>query len=107
MQPVGKGAQSFSPHVLELQAGRRVVWRGRLLMPGLFDGRHVFTIERRGASGSRFTQEESFGGILVPFVGFEPYRVGWERMNRALKSRAEALAAARPTPPSAPPHRAP
>jgi len=107
MQPVGKGAQRFSPEVLELEAGRRIVWRGRLLMPGLFDGRHVFTVERRGATASRFTQEESFGGIFVPFVGFEPYRAGWERMNRALKVRAEALAASRPTLRPAPPRRAP
>lgn len=98
MQPVGKGAQSFSPKVLELENGRRIVWRGRLLMPGLFDGRHVFTIDRRGPSSSRFTQEESFGGLFVPFVGFDPYRAGWERMNRALKARAEALAASRPAP---------
>jgi hypothetical protein len=96
MQPVGKGAQSFSPEVLELTKGRRVVWRGRLVMPGVFDGRHTLVVERLGPNRSRFTQDESFSGLLVPFAGFEPYRAGWERMNAALKARAERIAAARP-----------
>jgi len=87
MQPVGKSAQSFSPEVLEVAKGRRVVWRGRLVMPGLFDGRHTLAVEPLGANRSRFTQDESFSGVLVPFAGFEPYRAGWERMNAALKAR--------------------
>jgi hypothetical protein len=89
MQPVGKDAQSFAPKVLEVTSGRRFVWRGRLFMPGLFDGKHVFTIERLDPSRTRFTQEESFSGVLVPFAGLGPYREGWERMNHALKARAE------------------
>jgi len=95
MQPVGKGAQSFSPEVLELARGRRIVWRGRLVMPGLFDGRHTLVVEPLGANRSRFTQDESFSGVLVPFAGFDPYRAGWERMNQALKVRAERMAASR------------
>ena len=93
MQPVGKDAQSFAPTVLEVTPGRRFTWRGRLVMPGLFDGKHVFTVERLDASRTRFTQEESFSGALVPFAGFEPYRAGWERMNRALQARAEGVPA--------------
>jgi len=98
MQPVGKGVQSFSPEVLELTKGRSVVWRGRLVMPGLFDGRHTLAVEPLGAKRSRFTQDESFSGMLVPFAGLDPYRAGWERMNAALKARAERMAAARHAP---------
>lgn len=97
MQPVGKGARSFSPEVLEVVRGRRIVWRGRLVMPGLFDGKHTLVVEELGAKRSRFTQDESFSGVLVPFAGFDPYRAGWERMNAALKLRAERLAASRPS----------
>jgi len=89
MQPVGKDAQSFSPKVLKIEPGRCLVWRGRLLMPGLFDGKHSFLIERIDEHSVRFTQHEDFSGIFVPFVGFEPYRQGWARMNAALKRRAE------------------
>jgi hypothetical protein len=95
MQPVGKSAQSFAPAVLEVAKGRRVVWRGRLVMPGLFDGRHTLVVEPLGAKRSRFTQDESFSGLFVPFAGFDPYRAGWARMNAALKARAERIAAGR------------
>lgn len=94
MQPVGKSPQSFAPQVLAVVPGRQFVWRGRLVMPGLFDGRHVFSVQRLQGGGTRFTQEESFSGVLVPFAGFAPYSAGWERMNKALKARAEAEAAA-------------
>jgi len=93
MQPVGKDKQSFSPKVLEIDHGRRLVWRGRLLIPWLFDGTHSFTIERVGTGSVKFTQYEDFEGVFVPFVGFEPYHQGWELMNAALKKRAEKLSA--------------
>ena len=47
-------------------------------------------VERIDCETSRFTQEEAFSGVLVPFVGFDPYIAGWRRMNSALKARAEA-----------------
>lgn len=90
MQPVGKDQQSFSPEVLMLEPGRKLVWQGRLGIPWLFDGTHTFSIERIGAHTVRFTQHEDFAGAFVPFVSFEPYHQGWERMNAALKRRAEA-----------------
>jgi len=96
MQPVGKSAQSFSPKVLELEQQRKLVWRGRVGIPGLFDGTHSFVIERVGDATVKFRQHEDFSGILVPFVGFDPYRKGWAKMNAALKQRCE-----RAEPPSA------
>ena len=96
MQPVGKDRQSFAPTVLSVEQGRRLVWRGRLLLPWLFDGTHTFSIEPAGPGSVRFTQHEDFAGIFVPFVGFEPYQEGWERMNAALKQRAEAKSNPKP-----------
>jgi hypothetical protein len=89
MQPVGKSAQSFSPTVVEVSPHRKLVWRGRLGVRGLFDGTHYFVIEPKSDSSVKFSQHEDFSGIFVPFVGFEPYRQGWEKMNAALKQRAE------------------
>lgn len=89
MQPVGKSAQSFSPEILELEPRRKLVWRGRLGIPGLFDGTHYFFIEPVSASSVKFRQREEFSGIFVPFVGFDPYEKGWEKMNAALKRRVE------------------
>jgi len=90
MQPGGKDQQSFSPKLLALESGRKLVWRGRVWIPWLFDGEHSFTIERIDSRSVRFTQHEDFAGIFVPFVSFEPYHQGWELMNAALKRRAEA-----------------
>jgi hypothetical protein len=89
MQPVGKDEQAFSPKVLELTEGRRVVWRGRLFLPLLFDGTHQLIVEPIDDHATRVTQYEEFKGLFVPFVGFEPYKQGWSKMNEALKERAE------------------
>jgi hypothetical protein len=95
MQPVGKDAQSFSPKVLDVRPGRRLTWRGRLVMPGLFDGTHYFMLEPLCDGRVRFVQLEHFSGLLVPFASFDPYRQGWLKMNQALKERAERVPPAR------------
>ena len=59
-------------------------------IPWLFDGEHSVTLERVDAQSAKFTQHESFAGIFVPFVAFEPCHRGWELMNAALKRRAES-----------------
>jgi hypothetical protein len=89
MQPVGKSPMRFSPKVLEVVQGQRITWRGRLGIPGIFDGTHHLTVSRIDATHTRFEQEEDFSGILVPFAGFKPYRQGWDLMNAALKAKSE------------------
>ncbi len=98
MQPVGKSSQSFSPTILEVRDGQQFTWRGRLFLPFLFDGTHHFILEPVGTDRSRFVQYEEFKGIFVPFVGYEPYRQGWAKMNAALKQRAEAQGTSDTTP---------
>jgi hypothetical protein len=90
MQPVGKSSQSFSPTILEVRDGQQLAWRGRLFLPLLFDGTHHFVVKAVGTDRSLFVQYEEFQGIFVPFVSYEPYRLGWDKMNAALKQRAEA-----------------
>src|ERR1041384_8235953 len=45
MRPEGKDPIDFEPRVLEVDEGHRLVWRGRLIMPGVFDGTHCMVIE--------------------------------------------------------------
>jgi hypothetical protein len=90
LKPVGKSPQGFSPKVLEVESERHICWRGRLFIPLLFDGTHHLRIQVIDAKRVRFVQEEDFTGIFVPFVGFEPYRKGWQQMNVALKQKAES-----------------
>ena len=92
LQPSGASGMNFKPIVLMVKPNRKLRWLGRLLMPGLFDGEHTFTIETLEAKRVRFTQREVFTGLLVPLFARSlniDTRRGFEEMNQALKSRAE------------------
>lgn len=86
---------TFRPTVLKAEPNRELRWLGHLLIPGLFDGEHIFTIEPLGANRVRFVQREIFTGLLVPLLasGLDTdTRRGFEEMNQALKVRAEQAA---------------
>ncbi len=92
LQPSGAGAKTFRPEVLKAEPNRELRWLGHLLVPGLFDGEHIFTIEPLGANRVRFVQREIFTGLLVPLFahGLDTGTLrGFEEMNRALKIQAE------------------
>ena len=92
LQPSGTRGMIFRPTILAIEPGRELRWLGHLIVPGLFDGEHRFTIEPLGADRVRFTQSERFTGLLVPVLsrGLDTdTRRGFEEMNRALKDLAE------------------
>lgn len=92
IKPSGASGMTFKPTVLKVAPKRELRWLGQLLMPGLFDGEHSFTIETLAADRVRFTQREVFTGLLVPLFakGLDAdTRRGFEEMNLALKARAE------------------
>jgi hypothetical protein len=92
MQPPGGRGVTLRPTVLEADPGRRLRWLGHLLLPGLFDGDHSFTIEPLGDRRVRVIQEEHFRGILVPLGAKSLDRhtlLGLQQLNQALKRRAE------------------
>jgi len=92
MQPEGGRAMTFRPTVREVVPHRRLRWLGHLLLPGIFDGEHRFTIEPLDGGGVRLVQQEDFRGVLVPLLAKSLDRrtlPAFERMNRALKQRAE------------------
>lgn len=92
LQPAEGAGMTFRPIVLNVESTRELRWRGHVLMPGLFDGEHIFTIEPLTESCVRFTQREIFTGLLVPLFARRldtSTRRGFEEMNQALKARAE------------------
>jgi hypothetical protein len=98
MQPVGGRAITFRPTVLEAAPGRRLRWLGRLLVNGIFDGEHRFTIEPLGEGRARLVQQEDFRGLLVPLMARSLDRrtlPAFELLNQALKRRAEQPASQR------------
>ncbi len=95
LEPPGGRAMSFKPTVLRVVPRRELRWLGRLLLPGVFDGEHVFVLEEAGDGPVKLVQSEVFRGMLVPvlwrFMG-ESTRAGFEAMNEAIRQRAESTA---------------
>jgi hypothetical protein len=93
IQPSGTKVMTFRPTVLSAVPARELRWIGRLLVRGLFDGEHSFSIQPIADDKIKFRQSELFSGILVPlFKGTldRDTKRGFEEMNRALKLKAEA-----------------
>src|SRR2546430_7840690 len=63
--PPGRRPMTFRPVVLVAVPERKLSWLGRLVIPGLLDGEHIFQLEQR-AELCRFCHTERFSGILLP-----------------------------------------
>ena len=89
-----KRTMTFKPTVTDVVAGTSISWRGRFVLPGLFDGAHELHVEDLGNGRCRFTQTETFRGVLLPFMKsvLRDTDAGFAAMNAALTSRAEQLA---------------
>jgi hypothetical protein len=92
LEPPGGWGMTIRPTVLAADPDRELRWKGRLVVPGLFDGEHAFRIEPIDGQRSRFVHGERFTGILVGFVKgiLGKTEAGFEEMNAALKQRVEA-----------------
>lgn len=91
IEPPGQGGMTFRPVVLKAEEGRELRWKGKVLLPGLFDGEHYFVLEPAG-SGTLFRHGEIFSGLLVPLFRTSldgATREGFLAMNEALKREAE------------------
>lgn len=84
---------TFRPTVIRVAPNTEFRWLGRLLVPRLFDGEHIFEISALGDNEVRLVHRDNFRGLLVlPFwnkLNTESRR-GFEEMNAAIKERAEA-----------------
>jgi hypothetical protein len=93
IQPDGGKPMSFKPRLMAFEPQRELRWKGRLLVPGLFDGEHYFQLHETSAGRVRFAQGEMFSGLLVPLVFLGSMMAGTLRgfaaMNQAIKARAE------------------
>lgn len=90
IQPPGGRGMTFKPRVTGFTSGERLEWLGKLGIPGLFDGRHEFRLQRIDESRTRLLHRETFSGLLVRlFLDEDATHAGFESMNEALKARVE------------------
>ena len=89
VNPPGSSKMKFCPEIISLIPNKELIWKGKFLLPGLFDGEQRFIIEDLGNS-VKFTHEEVFTGILVhlfPKSIYQKTEAGFEQMNEALKTK--------------------
>lgn len=95
IEPPGRRQMIFRPTITAVERPQELRWTGRVLLPGLFKGEHVFAIEPSGSDRCRFRQSETFSGLAAPLFArsrlAESTRQGFAAMNRALQRRAETL----------------
>jgi len=93
LKPPKGMSMTFKPRVLKVEPNCEFRWLGHFIMPGLFDGEHIFSLEPIDRNQTRFVQRELFRGLLVPFFSaiglLRNTSSGFEAMNQALKSQAE------------------
>lgn len=85
----GDDEMVFHPVIRTVEPDRELSWRGRILMPHVFDVLHAFTLAPTESGGTRFTQSEHVRGVLLWFYDVEQLRPPSNAMNLALKTRAE------------------
>jgi hypothetical protein len=92
VHPPGRKRARFRPRVVQVIPGSSFQWIGRVLVPGLYDGRHFFELHPVSPSSVRFVQRERVSGLIVLLMWSRlsgPVREGYRQMNEALKRRAE------------------
>lgn len=92
LQPADGPGMTIKPTLLRVEPQRELRWLGHLLVPGLFDGEHIFSIEALDANQVKLVHREEFRGVLaglmLRLIGDNTQR-GFEAMNQALKVEAE------------------
>jgi hypothetical protein len=100
-RPPGGRTVVMRPVILSWAPPLEMRWRATFVSSGLFSGEHGFRLEELGPGRVRFSQDETFSGLLVPLYArlrLAATRLGFAQMNEALRSRAESQAALAPAP---------
>lgn len=88
-----KGKQRiYHPIITRFEINKELRWKGKSFLPGIFDGERIFLIDKTADNKVAFFHKELFSGLGVKLVGNkldENLGEGFEKMNLALKKRAE------------------
>lgn len=83
---------TFKPKVITFIPKKELRWFGHFIVPGLFDGEHIFEFIENKDGTTTFIQREIFSGILVPLFKNmldNNTKRGFELMNNKLKEKCE------------------
>ena len=64
----GREPMTIEPRLLVVEPGRELRWKGRLWVPGLFDGEHAFVLTPLPDGRTRLDHSERFAGLLLPIA---------------------------------------
>jgi hypothetical protein len=84
--------RTYYPIITKCNTNSELRWKGKSILPGVFDGERIFILERSVDDKVSFSHKEIFSGLGVKFVGNKldkNLRDSFVRMNEALKIRAE------------------
>jgi hypothetical protein len=87
----GRDPMTIEPRLLVVEPGRELRWKGRVLVPGLFDGEHAFVLTPLANGRTRLDHSERFAGLLLPIAKSMIYDAtveSFHALDAALAERA-------------------
>jgi hypothetical protein len=91
-QPPGFKPMSFNPTIVRVENCRELRWKGKAIVPGIFDGEHIFKLEEIAPNQTKLIQQEFYSGLLVLLMAKKlktNSQKGFELMNESLKNISE------------------
>lgn len=87
----GYDPMTIEPRLLIVDPERQLRWKGRLVVPGLFDGEHAFELTPLAGGRTRVDHSERFAGLLLPIARSLVYDATFDSfraLDAALAERA-------------------
>lgn len=84
--------RTYRPHVTKVEPDKELRWYGKSILPGIFNGERIFTLESISKDQTKFMHKEVFTGILVDLLGNrldKDMLDSFTEMNEAIKKRSE------------------
>ena len=84
---------TFKPKCLKMEKDKEFRWVGHMIIPGLFDGEHIFELIELKNNQTKLIHREEFNGLLLPLFWNKMEagtKKGFELMNERLREVAEA-----------------
>ena len=92
IQTVRGKQRTYHPIITKLEINKELRWKGKSILPGIFDGERIFIIEKSADNRVSFLHKEIFTGLGAKLAGDkldQDLRESFDKMNIALKARAE------------------